>query len=320
MTATTCKVSPVRAVLLSVASLESARRFYETALGMECLGEVDDVDEPVRALWGLGAGRVRVASMGQPEDPYGRVEIVAWDGCTGRPIRDQRRAFDCGILTLNLRTADIEKALKHLETHGAGIISKTVRYPYRKDIFLYEAMAIGPNQERYTLLQLGETQAHAGHVIGDAVATVGTVVPDTALSKAFYADVLGFKMAFEMDEAGELFAPMLGIAADFRMRMTLFTAGDIWTGKLETIEFSSASEEFTPVSIPRDWRGTGYCMLSFKTDAAARCAGALQQNGYCVEMSAGEIMRPFWGPTRAFVTIAPGGVPLEVITNPGEAS
>ena len=312
-------VSPVRAVLLSVASLESARRFYEIALGMECLGEVDDVDEPVRALWGLGAGRVRMASMGRPENPYGRVELVAWDGCTGRPIRDQRRAFDGGILTLNLRTPDIEKALQHLEAHDATIISKPVRYPYRKDIFLYEAMAIGPNQERYTLLQLGEAQPSAGHVIGDAVATVGTVVPDSALSKVFYADVLGFKTAFEMDEAGELFAPMLGMAADFRMRMALFTAGDFWTGKLETIEFSSAYKEFRPVSIAVDWRRTGYCMLSLNTNAPARLAEGLQQNGYSVEMSAGEILRPFGGPSRALVTIAPGGVPLEVLTVQGEA-
>ena len=101
MTPKTSNVSPVRAVILNVASLETARQFYEEVLGMECLGEHRDVDPALRELWGLGTGRVQMAQMGLRQDPNARVELLAWEGCTGQPLRDQSRVFDYGILTLN---------------------------------------------------------------------------------------------------------------------------------------------------------------------------------------------------------------------------
>lgn len=320
MTAATLSVSPVRAVLLNVASLEKARHFYEKALGMSCLGEVDDVDPAVRELWGLGAGRVRMASMGLQEDPFARVELVEWEGCTGRPLRDQDRAFDHGVLTINLRTSDIEKALIHLQAQGAKIIFPPVKYPYQPEIFLYEAMVIGPNQERYTLLQIGEAQPPEGHVIGDVVATVGVVVPDSDLARTFYADLLGLDKAFEMDEPGEIFAPLLGMEADFRMRMTLFTSRGCWTGKIEAIEFNLPSGKHQPAQIPVDWHRTGYCMLSVNSDDPSRLEAILARNDYPAERVAAGINRPFVGTTLTLMTIAPGGVPLEILANLGGAS
>lgn len=319
MTAATRSVSPVRAVLLNVASLETARRFYEDALGMECFGGVDEVEAPVRALWGLGSGRVRMASMGLPDEPYGRVELVAWEGCTGQPLRDQHRVFDYGILTINLRTPDIEKALDHLACHGAQIISKPVKYRYQPDIFLYEAMAIGPNQERYTLLQIGEARPPEGHVIGDIAATVGAVVPDSAIARAFYSDVLGLDKAFEIDEPGQLFGALLGVEKDFRMHMTLFTSGNCWTGKIEAIEFSSPSIDLQPAPIQLNWHRTGYCMLSVMSDDPEQLAAVLDKNNYRGEIVAAGVNRPFVGPARALMTIAPGGVAMEVLAGAGEA-
>jgi catechol 2,3-dioxygenase-like lactoylglutathione lyase family enzyme len=314
------RVSPVRAVILNVASMDDARRFYEDALGMDCLGETREVDPSLRSLWGLGEGRTGMACMGLPQDPYARVEIVSWEGCTGQPLRDRSRVFSHGILTLNLRTPDIEKALGHLAGHGATIISRPVKYPYREDVFLYEAMALGPHQERYTLLQIGEAQPLENHVIGDVVATVGTVVPDTDSAKRFYADVLRLNTALEMDEPGDLFAPLLGVAPDFRMRMTLFTSGDSWTGKLETIEFSPESESVSSTVHQEDWRRTGYCMLSLHVNDSHRLMAVLEENGFSVEKAAQGIERPFVGRTDAFITRAPGGIPLEVLTYPGETS
>ena len=320
MTSTDLKTSPVRAVILNVSSLEEAKKFYQEALGMECLDEIDDLDASTRALWGLGAGKVRMACMGRPEEPFGRVELLAWDGCSRRPLRDQRRPFDYGILTLNLRTLDLLKAIDHLGKHGAELIAKPIRYPYQPGAFLYEAMVVGPNGERYTLLQLGEPQPLQGHVIGDVVATVGTVVPDSASAKAFYVQTLGLAMAFEMDEPGEMFAPLLGMASDFRMRMNLFAAGDSWTGKIETIEFTAPSADRQPACIKTDWRRSGYCMLSLISADPEQLFAALSNSQSDSGHRFVAIERPFFGPARALLVNGPGGVPLEILTEPGEDS
>ena len=313
-------VSPIRAVILNVTSMDVARRFYEEALGMQCLGEVREVDPALRELWGLGDGRVNIACMGLPLDPNARVELLAWEGCAGQPLRNQSRVFDYGILTLNLRTSDIHKALVHLEAHGATVVAPPVKYPYQENIFLYEAMAIGPNQERYTLLQIGEAEPVKGHVIGDAVATVGTVVPDSAVAKLFYADVLGLNPAYEMDEQGDIFAPLLGVKTDFRMQMALYTAGDCWTGKLETIKFTSEVDEYSPSLMKPDWQRTGYIMLSLHAGDATRLAGKLKKNEFPIAGASGTIDRHFVGTCHTFITTAPGGVPLEVCTEPGGES
>ena len=309
-------VSPIRAVILNVASMDTARRFYEDALGMECLDDVHTLDSALRGLWGVGEGDVKLVSMGLRQDPYARVELLSWEGCTGQPLRDQKNVFDYGILTLNLRTPDIDKALTHLESCGATVISRPVKYPYQANIFLYEAMVIGPNQERYTLLQIGEPQPVKTHVIGDVIATTGTVVPDSADAQRFYSDLLGLSKAFEMDEPGELFAPLLGTSADFRMRMTLYTAGDCWTGKLETIEFTQESAEFAPLPIQTEWRRAGYMMLSLEANQPQQLLDMLEQKEYPVEKAAEKIDRPFFGPCQMMMTVAPGGVPIEFISKP----
>ena len=177
-------------------------------------------------------------------------------------------------------------------------------------------MVVGPNQERYTLLQIGEPQPVKGHVIGDVVATVGTVVPDSGEANKFYTDMLGLNPAFEMDESGELFAPLLGTAADFRMRMTLHTAGDCWTGKLETVEFTQETAELAPRQFQPDWRCTGYMMLSLEAKHPQQLLDMLKQKRFPVEKAAEKVERPFWGLCQMMITIAPGGVPIEFISKP----
>src|SRR5260221_4068337 len=121
-------VSAASAVLICVRDLDAARSFYETGLGLTCTGVTEKIDPDTRSLWGIGDGAIRVARLTRPGDAFGMVELVAWEGNTGEPIRDQSRPSDCGLLTLNFTTLDIERALPHLSSLGASFRSTPRAY------------------------------------------------------------------------------------------------------------------------------------------------------------------------------------------------
>ena len=317
-------VSPIRSVMLMVQAMEEAISFYRDGLGMHCIERITRVPSATVEFWDFG-GRVReMALMAQPDEPYGRVELVCLDQnvapdrdpFNGRPpVRDQSRAYDYGLLTLNLRTADIKKALDHLEQAGAKCLADPVSYEYQPGIFLYEAMVQGLEQERYTVLQVGDTAEPQGHVVGDVIATVGTVVPSLADARRFYGDVLGLTLNFELDQTGPPFSTMLGMAANTRLRMNMFTADRDWTGKLETLRVSKQGGRLVPRSTTYRMQsgGSGYGMMSMVANDIEGLSKRLGKAEITIIRDLRWIERPFTGRVQAMLVAAPGGVPLEII-------
>ena len=308
-------VSPVRSVLLAVDSLKKAREFYEQGLGMICVQETAAISEAIRHFWNIGPGAVSMALMAQPDDPFGMVELIEWEGATGRPIRDQSRPYDYGLLTLNFRTHDINAAVAHLEKFGAKCYAPPVRYKYLPDTYLYEVMLEGLNHERYTILQVGEPEPAGAHIIGDILATVGTVAPSGAEALRFYGDTLGLTRSFDLEATGEPFSTLIGTSEDTQMYMQMFTSAENWTGKLEAIKLSSSS--IKPESTRERMKAgyTGYWMISMRSDNMETLTQKLEQNNYRILTAVDTVNRPFVGNTRAMLLQGPGDVPIEILAN-----
>lgn len=313
MTSNQPMVSPVRSVLLVVESLKKAREFYEQGLGMTCLQETTSISEDIRNFWDIGPGAVGMALMAQPDDPFGMVELIEWEGGTGLPIRDQSRPYDYGLLTLNFRTHDINAAVAHLEKFGAKCYAPPVRYKYLPDTYLYEVMLEGLNHERYTILQVGEPEPAGEHIIGDILATVGTVAPSGSEALRFYGDHLGLTRSFELKANGEPFSTLIGTSEDTQMYMQMFTSAENWTGKLEAIKLSSSSikPESTRERMNADY--TGYWMISMCSSHMETLTRKLEQNNYRIRKTIDTVNRPFVESTRAMLLQGPGDVPIEIL-------
>jgi catechol 2,3-dioxygenase-like lactoylglutathione lyase family enzyme len=308
-------VSPVRSVLLAVDNLKAAKDFYEQGLGMTCIQEATAISGDVRDFWGIGPGAVNMALMAQPDDPFGMVELIQCECGTGQPIRDQSRPYDYGLLTLNFRTHDINAAVAHLEKFGAKCYAPPVRYKYLPDTYLYEVMLEGLYHERYTILQVGEPEPAGKHLIGDVLATVGTVVPSGAKAQAFYGDTLGMTRSFELNASGEPFSTLIGMGADTQMHMQMFTSAGNWTGKLEAINLSSAAIKSEATREKMNGCFAGYWMISMISDNMEMLAQRIEQNDYQIEKADSTVDRPFVGSSRAMLLHGPGGVPIEILAN-----
>jgi catechol 2,3-dioxygenase-like lactoylglutathione lyase family enzyme len=306
-------VSAARAVLICVRDLDTSRSFYENGLGLSCTGITDKLDPGARSLWGIGDGAVRVARLIRPGDAFGMVELVAWEGNTGEPIRDPSRSWDRGLLTLNFTTLDIERALPQLTSLGARFPSAPRAYE-AGGRSIRETAGYAPGGELLTLLQVGETKTESPHPFAGAVATVGIVVPSFEAARAFWCDTLGLTLVLSDDKIGGGFTASMGVPDETRMRMAIMTSGNNWTGKMMVYELTQpgGSAEVRNASERADGRYTGHWMVSFIADDFDDLAEALHRARVPVLRGPVEIDRPFVGPTRAMTIVAPGGTPLEV--------
>ena len=306
-------VSAARAVLICVRDLDAARSFYETGLGLTCTGVTDNIDPATRSLWGIGDGAIRVARLTRPGDAFGMVELVAWEGGAGEPIRDPSRPSDYGLLTLNFTTLDIERALPHLTSLGARFSAAPRAYE-AGGRSIRETVGYAPGGERLTLLQVGEAKTDSPHPFAGAVATVGIVVPAFDTARAFWCDTLGLTAVLSDDKIGGAFTGSMGVPDETRMRMAIMTSGSNWTGKMMVYELTppADSAEARNASERANGRYTGHWMVSLIAGDFDALAEALHRANVQVLRGPSEIERPFVGRTRAMVILAPGGTPLEV--------
>jgi catechol 2,3-dioxygenase-like lactoylglutathione lyase family enzyme len=306
MSETKALISAVRSVVVRVRSVAESRPFYEQGLGLTCTG----VEECAAAAVGLSGGTARVAQFAQAGEPYGMIELVEWSAGTGEPIRDPHRPLDFGWFTNNLLTHDMQRALPQITQFGARAVSEPKSYLATRRIT--ETMIDTPTGERCTLIQAGDA-TDAPHPFGQALATMGVIVPDYDAALAFYRDALGLAVAFAMEHTGAPFDALVGAPAGTRLRMALLTSDGNWTGKYEILEMTPpAGHAPARDASPRaDGARNGYWLVS----AYATDLDAVRANVGSAALARGpvDIERPGTGRVRLMVVRAPGGELLELI-------
>lgn len=306
-------ISTIRSVIVRTANPGAARSFYEDALGLECTGETEAISSSMRALWGLRSGDVRLTRFAKPGEDTGMIELVEWSEGTSETIRDPLRPCDYGLFSLNHLTADMDRAVPHLQRFGVKFISPPQSYDVGRPI--REVMCNTTTGERCTILQVGEADKRTSQLFGKPVATVGMTVAHIADALAFYRDGMKLSVAITMDQIGDPFATMLGAPADTRLQMLLMTSGHHWTGKFEflrltppdgTVTINSTQDRF-------DGRYTGYWMFSVNTHNLEAVIKACEF--YRLEIVRGPLLvdRPFEGTAMGIVIRVPGGCLMECL-------
>jgi catechol 2,3-dioxygenase-like lactoylglutathione lyase family enzyme len=300
------RISPVNSIVIRVPELAAARSFYETTLGLTCVGEANDVAAETRALWGMNAGAIRAVRLAKPGEPFGMIDLVEWSAGANDSARQQ--TFASGIFTLNFRVGDFDRAVAQLRPAGAEPISEPLEYEAGNRI--REAMVTTPVGERATILQVGDAITMP-HPLGEAVATVGSIVPDIQRTIEFYRDALGLKLALTIDQQGEPFSSLLGAPPETRLQFALLTSGAGWVGKFEFMQLTLPQAYDTTAR--NDGPHTGYWMMSVLTDEIHELRQVAEQAGAQVVAAPMNVERPFVGQAQAMILRAPGGERLECL-------
>jgi catechol 2,3-dioxygenase-like lactoylglutathione lyase family enzyme len=306
MTTEQPRISPVNSIVIRVPELDAARSFYETTLGLTCVGEANAVTAETRALWGMNAGTIRAMRLAKPGEPCGMIDLVEWREGVNEPARQQ--TFARGIFTLNFRVGDFDRAVAQLVPAGSELISEPLEYEAGNRI--REAMVTTPLGERATILQVGAA-TETPHPLGEAVATVGSIVPDIQRTIEFYRDALGLKLALTIDQQGEPFCSLLGAPPETRLQFALLTSGTGWVGKFEFMQLTlpQANDAVTR----NDGRHTGYWMMSVLTEDIHELRQVAEPAGAQIVAAPRQVERPFVGPAQAMILRAPGGELLECL-------
>lgn len=305
----TSLVSTIKSVVQVVKNLDEARRIYENGLGLTCVGETKTTFAEIGELWGIEQGNFRVARFARKGEDFGCVDLVE-NTAAETSIRNSRRSFDFGIMTLNFRTNNLEKAIEKLESCGAEATSAILEYNAGKP--MREVMMITNSGERLTVLEVGGKD-EALPIFGEAIATVGMVIPQMKTAKAFYENGLGLQTAIAFQAAGSPFDMLLGVKQLDKLDFATLTANGNWTGKVELLELEVADETPKNTAEFAGFSRTGYTFKTFLTADIFAVAESCRKNGAEITVAPKVFNRPFHAGKLAMIAHSTGGEYLEII-------
>lgn len=294
------RLGPVRSVVVQVRDLEAARPFYEEGLGLQCVDTVEDMS----AASDLVANAVRGARFAASEAQVGMVDLIEAEGGAGPPLRDPERPWDYGLLTLNVRVRDLDRALSHLRAYGVEPVSEPLAYEAGGSAFR-EVMVHAPGGVRFTLLQAGPAETEGAPIEG-GIATVGVVVSAFERVCALFGEGFGWSERVSFDHTGAPFDRLLGTPEGTRLRMAVFAAGVHENGKLEPLRLDPPDD--TPQSPPGrdDETATGLLGITLQSPDLEAVAAECQRFDVSVQGPT-TIEHPFEGSTTALSIALPGG-------------
>ena len=303
-------VSTIKSVVLCVKNLDESRVIFEEGLGLKCAGETTTSASEIGEIWGVTGGEFRAARFAREGEDFGCVDLVE-NKAAEKQIRDSRKPFDYGILTLNYRTNKIEKAVAKLESLGAVSVSEILQYNVGKP--MSEKMMILPTGERLTIIQIGDA-AMDEPFFNEAIATAGMVVPSMADAKQFYEDALGLTLSISFQAANSPFDKLLGVATLDKLDFATLTADGNWTGKVELLELETGDNPINTNEFA-DFLHTGYTFLTFLTPDLDKIAQNCRDFGAKIVVEPIITERPFHAGKRAMIVRSIGGEYLEFIEN-----
>ncbi len=303
-------VSTIKTVVQVVKNLGESRKIYENALGLNCVGESEFSVDEVGELWGIDKGNFRIARFAREGEDFGCIDLVE-NSNANQAIRDKNRAFDFGIMTLNYRTNNIEKAVPMLEKVGCKAVSEILNYNVGKP--MRELMLNTPTGERLTIIEVGGVNDDLP-VFNEAIATVGLVMPKMTDAKSFYENGLGLKTAIAFQAAGSPFDSLLGVKKLDKLDFATLTSEGNWTGKVELLELETGE---TPINTNElaDFSHTGYSFVTFLADDLDAVLSSCKSVGANIIVEPKEFNRPFHKGKRAMIVCSLGGEYLEIIEN-----
>ena len=302
-------VSPIKTVVQIVSDLERSREIYEKGLRLKCIAESHSTTEDVGSIWGVGKADFRVVRMAREGEDFGCVDLVENPDAVDK-MRDSRRAFDYGIMTLNFRTNDIDAAVEKLVSCGATPVSEILEYNVGKP--MRELMMITPTGERLTIIEVGGRNLELP-VFNEAIATAGMVVPSMDSAKRFYTDGFGLTTSITFQAAGSPFDSLLGVDQLDALDFATLTSDGIWTGKVELLELTVPSTSSVNTNELADLSHTGYTFVTFLANDLDAVAESCRASGGEIIVEPAVVNRPFHEGNRAMIVRSPGGEYIEVI-------
>lgn len=302
-------VSTVKTVVQVTANLDESRRIYEEGIGLKCIGETVASVADIGAIWGVAEAGYRVARFAREGEEFGCIDLVE-NSKASAPIRDNHRAFDFGIMTLNFRTNNIENAIPKLLALGCEMVSEILEYNAGKP--MREVMMNTPSGERLTILEVGGVNDDLP-IFNEAIATVGFVVPKMEEAKRFYEDGFGLQTAIAFQASGSPFDALLGVKQLDKLDFATLTAGGNWTGKVELLELAVPGETAVNTNELTDLKHTGYTFVTFLSNDIGKVAESCRQVGAEIIVEPKTFNRPFHTGKQAMIVRALSGEYLEII-------
>jgi catechol 2,3-dioxygenase-like lactoylglutathione lyase family enzyme len=301
-------VSTVKTVVLCVKNLDESRRVFENGLGLKCVQTVETTSEKVGEIWGVPGKNFRVARFARDGEDFGCLDLVE-NQDANQTIRNKTRAFDFGIMTLNFRTNNIEKALPKLLETGCEAVSEVLEYNVGKP--MRELMLNTPSGERLTIIEAGGVNDDLP-VFNEAIATVGLVVPKMSDAKRFYEDCLGLQTAIAFQASGSPFDTLLGVKKLDKLDFATLTADGNWTGKIELLELETGE---IPQNTNKfaDFSHTGYCFATFLAEDLDAVAESCRKIGSEIFVPPEKFNRPFHENKKVMIIRSFGSEYLEII-------
>ena len=241
------------AVRVSVGNGSFARHFWETALGLHFVSEreVPSSDHKTRDAWGIRHGALRLTRLEIGPDIFPKIELIEWEGCSSKPIRDPKHPWDFGLLAMRIPVSDLDARL-----------AQTAQWRCKVQRNGPEACLTTPGGERVILRQGGE-------------AAMIAVVPSITTAKGF------FRESFMLPN---------GIPARAETRLSGAASVDLVQslrlGGLEVLEMRRSADPRPSFDTESRMHVgyTGYCMLSISVRGAASLKVVHAPGGVPVEL------------------------------------
>ena len=302
-------VSPIKTVVQVVNDLNTVRSFYENALDLTCIAESNASTDDVGVIWGVENADLRVARMARDGEKFGCIDLVE-NRAAIKQMRDPRRPFDYGVMTLNFRTNDIEKAVERLTKCGAKPVSGILDYNVGKP--MRELMMTTPSGERLTIIEVGGQNSELP-VFNEAIATAGMVVPAMSEAKSFYENAFCLTTSIAFQAAGSPFDDLLGVNALDKLDFATLTSDGIWTGKVELLELDVPDSKPINASELADLDHTGYTFVTFLAADLDAVAANCEKAGAAIIVPPTKVNRPFHQGMRGMIVRSPGSEYIEII-------
>lgn len=225
----------IDAVRISVGNGSVARHFWETALGLHFVDECEVSDTQTREIWGIRHGTLRLTRLEMAPGVLPRIELLEWEGCSDKPIRDARHPWDYGLLAVRIPVSDLNARL-----------AQVAQWRCKVERNGPEACVTTPGGEQVILREGGEPAVIA-------------VVPSLASAKRFFQESLMMPNGIPV-RAEKRFAGAASVDLVETLRL----------GAIEVTEFRrTADPRPAGETEPRMNVGyTGYCMISVSLPGA----------------------------------------------------
>ena len=244
----------IDAIRISVGNGSVARHFWETALGLTFVHELAIADGETREVWGVRHGALRLTRLEMGRDVLPKIDLLEWEGCSDKPIRDARHPWDYGLLAVRIPVSDLEARLAQVAQWRCKIERKGP-----------EAWVMTPGGERVVLREGGEPAVLA-------------VVPSIEQAQGFFLESL--MLPNGIPARGE---------KQFTGAASVDLVDSIRLGSLELTEFRRSADPRPAWSTESRMHVgfTGYCMLSASVPGAPSRSLKMAPGGIPVEVISG---------------------------------